>query len=45
MYQERPNLNIGFHGCDLSVRDNLVLNPDRVRKRQKVFILGLLLID
>lgn len=26
---------IGFHGCDQSVRDQLVTNPDKVRKSQE----------
>ncbi len=37
MYQKRPNLTIGFHGCELSVRDDLVKNPDRVKKSQEKF--------
>lgn len=37
MYRERPNLTIGFHGCDLSVRDNLVQNPNQVKKSQEKF--------
>lgn len=28
MYDIRPNLIIGFHGCDAYVRDNLINNPD-----------------
>lgn len=28
---------LGFHGCDLSVRDNLVINPDKVKKSQEKF--------
>jgi hypothetical protein len=28
MYDIRPNLIIGFHGCDADVRDNLINNPD-----------------
>lgn len=37
MYRKRPNLTIGFHGCDLSVRNNLVSNPDKVKKSQEKF--------
>jgi len=37
MYRKRPNLTIGFHGCDLSVRDDLVLYPDKVKKSQEKF--------
>jgi hypothetical protein len=28
---------LGFHGCDESVRDSLVTNPDNVKKSQEVF--------
>ena len=28
---------IGFHGCDQSVGDNLVKNPDNVEKSQEAF--------
>jgi hypothetical protein len=27
MYDVKPNLVIGFHGCDRSVRDSLLMNP------------------
>ena len=37
MYHKRPNLTIGFHGCDEAVRDQLVLKPDIVRKSQDTF--------
>lgn len=37
MYRKRPNLMLGFHGCDLSVRDDLVNYPDRVKKSQEKF--------
>ena len=37
MYNSRPNLMIGFHGCDQSVGDNLVKNPDNVEKSQEAF--------
>jgi hypothetical protein len=37
MYRKRPNLTIGFHGCDLSVRNDLVSNPDKVKKSQEKF--------
>lgn len=37
MYRKRPNLTIGFHGCDLSVRNDLVTNPDKVKKSQEKF--------
>jgi hypothetical protein len=37
MYRKRPNLTIGFHGCDLSVRNDLVINPDKVKKSQEKF--------
>jgi hypothetical protein len=31
MYDIRPNLIIGFHGCELDVRDALLNNPDSVK--------------
>ena len=37
MYKNRPNLMIGFHGCDLSIRNELVLNPNKVKKSQEKF--------
>lgn len=37
MYRRRPNLMLGFHGCDLSVRDELVSNPDKVKKSQEKY--------
>lgn len=37
MYQNRPNLMLGFHGCDISVRNDLVTNPDRVKKSVEKF--------
>jgi hypothetical protein len=37
MYNKRPNLMLGFHGCDESARNELVTNPDIVKKSQEVF--------
>ena len=37
MYRKGPNLTIGFHGCDLSVKNDLVSNPDKVKKSQEIF--------
>ena len=37
MYSSRPNLMIGFHGCDESIRDILITDPDSVKKSQEVF--------
>jgi hypothetical protein len=37
MYKDRPNLMLGFHGCDQSVRDRLVTNPDVVRISRESF--------
>jgi len=37
MYRSRPNLMLGFHGCDEAVRDQLVNNPDSVKKSEEVF--------
>ncbi len=37
MYSSRPNLMIGFHGCDQSVRDQLVTKPNSVKKSQESY--------
>ena len=37
MYDIRPNLVIGFHGCDASVRDALLINPDSTKKSEKPY--------
>ncbi len=37
LYDRRPNLMIGFHGCDESIRNQLVSNPDKVRKSEETF--------
>lgn len=37
MYSSRPNLMIGFHGCDESVRNKLVEKPNTVHKSQETF--------
>lgn len=37
MYRDRPNLMIGFHGCDESVRNNLVNQPDKVKSSQELY--------
>lgn len=37
MYNIRPNLMIGFHGCDELVRDELVSKPNQVKKSQETF--------
>lgn len=37
MYNSRPNITIGFHGCDESVRDAVVLNPDHVQKSRELY--------
>lgn len=31
VYDERPNLYIGFHGCDRSVGQKLLNNPDEIK--------------
>jgi len=36
MHRRRPNLMIGFHGCDQSVRDQLVTIPDKVKKSHEI---------
>jgi hypothetical protein len=35
MYDIRPNSIIGFHGCDLNVRNNLVNNPNLIEISKK----------
>ncbi len=37
MYKFRHNLQIGFHGCDESVRDLLISLPNQVIKSQKPY--------
>lgn len=37
MYSNRPNLYIGFHGCDESVRDQLALTPNSIKISEKPF--------
>jgi len=37
MYDFKPNLIIGFHGCDRHVRDALLMNPNDYRISQKPF--------
>lgn len=35
MYDTRPNLVIGFHGCDLDTRDKLLNNSREINKSEK----------
>ena len=37
MYSKRPNLMIGFHGCDEAIRNDLVSNPEVVKKSLELF--------
>ena len=37
IYRNRPNLTIGFHGCDIKVRNELVNNPNTVMKSQETY--------
>jgi hypothetical protein len=37
MYDVKPNLIIGFHGCEASVRDSLLRSPNVIRISQKPF--------
>ena len=34
MYSKRPSLVIGFHGCDLSIRDKLVMEQVSMKKSE-----------
>ena len=37
MYDIKPNLIIGFHGCEASVRDALLNNPNEIKISKKPF--------
>lgn len=37
MYNSRPGLLIGFHGCEASTREALLRNPDVIRKSEKPY--------
>src|SRR5258707_15192626 len=37
MYNTRPGLLIGFHGCELQTRDALLKNPDTIKKSEKPY--------
>ncbi len=37
MYDVKPNLLIGFHGCDRSIRDQLLMNPNDYRISRKPY--------
>lgn len=37
MYDIRPNLLIGFHGCDINVRNQLLNSPDEFIKSEKPY--------
>lgn len=37
MYDVKPNLIIGFHGCEAEVRDMLLHNPDEFKMSRKPF--------
>lgn len=37
MYHHRTNLIIGFHGCDKSVRDQLLNLPNKIQKSEKPY--------
>jgi len=37
MYDIRPNLVLGFHGCEASVRDALLNNPNEIKISQEPF--------
>jgi hypothetical protein len=37
MYDLRPNLIIGFHGCDIRVRDKLLNHPNEIVISQKPY--------
>lgn len=37
MYSSRPNLMLGFHGCDEAIRNQLVLHPNSVKKSEEAY--------
>jgi len=37
MYDVKPNLIIGFHGCEASVRDALLYNPNEIKISKEPF--------
>jgi hypothetical protein len=37
MYNSRPGLLIGFHGCEASARDALIRKPDTVKQSDKPY--------
>lgn len=37
MYYNRNNLIIGFHGCDLSIRNSLLVRPSVIHKSEKPY--------
>lgn len=37
MYDSRPNLVIGFHGCDRETCNKLLAHPDQIKKSEKPY--------
>lgn len=37
MYNHRPNLVIGFHGCDEEIRNQLVAHPQSIKRSEESF--------
>lgn len=37
MYKQRPNLILGFHGCDETVRDQLLMNPNTYKASKETY--------
>ena len=37
MYYSKSNLILGFHGCDESVRDRLLMKPNRINQSEKPY--------
>jgi hypothetical protein len=37
MYNHRANLILGFHGCDESVRDSLLMKPNKILPSEKPY--------
>lgn len=37
MYDFRPNIIVGFHGCDLDIRNKLVNDPNHIEISKKPY--------
>ena len=37
MYNYRPNLILGFPGCDETIRDQLLINPNKYNSSKEIY--------